>query len=122
MCLWVGASKGTPLSRCGLVTIPEASGRLMQPLSGGGAMGIKRKAEKSCPERAKGSCGVSRCARLLCSGGIKPCEARFISLYKNATLIPAAEAATAQKSRGRRDANVVGALTSPSHSEGSRSV
>lgn len=85
-------------------------------------MGIKRKAEKSCPERAKGSCGVSRCARLLCSGGIKPCEARFISLYKNATLIPAAEAATAQKSRGRRDANVVGALTSPSHSEGSRSV
>lgn len=86
------------------------------------AAASKGRHRKAAQKGQKASCGMSRCALRLCSGGINPCVARFISLYKNATPIPAAEAATAQKSRGRRDANVVGALTSPSHSRGSSSV
>lgn len=43
-------------------------------------------------------------------------------IVKNVTHIPATETATAQKSRGRHNANVVGALTSPSHCTGSCSA
>ena len=94
----------------------------------------RRRAQKHCSKkRAKGSCDRSRCARWPDFHNQE--EDFFIIIFfyvllrpeicfilKNATHIPATEAATAQKSPGRYNANVVGGFDFSQPLRGSCSV
>lgn len=76
---------------------------------------------------AKASCSRSRCGvltqiALQADDRILQAKAGFVSFRENATHIPATETATAQKSRGRYNANVVGGFDFSQPLQRSRSV
>lgn len=94
---------------------------------GWGGGGVVARGNTAPKTGAKASCSRSRCGvltqiALQADDRILQAKAGFVSFRENATHIPATETATAQKSRGRYNANVVGGFDFSQPLQRSRSV